>query len=370
MTPQTTSALRRLESVMRRKQRRAHILVVDRETTISFATGSTTNGEKTSNLGPEPVTEAWERIGAAGGRPPTPAELGASGNAKIAAVSWNSPHLVVTGTSAAQALAMMARCPGKYAKPVVRHLARLASCADGSEISELHAAVFGKQLSEEAISELDKTLADGRNRRGRPTREAQEEAARAERRREQRDENRTAMNEGTRTTLEHVEAALRRDALEGCVFLLPSGAVVAFAMTTERGHNCRYTIGERPLRNHLRTALGDETAAAAAWFGRLRGSEPPGVPKPATVWHRPHLVVSEAIGRERLVTIFEHPEWIRPEVLAEVADEIGIESVNELKDLFARATGRPLGNRGTDHFRNITEPAREAARRPSKSTAA
>ena len=62
--------------------------------------------------------------------------------------------------------------------------------------------------------------------------------------------------------------------------------------------------------------------------------------------------------------IFEHPEWIQPEVLAEIADEIGVESSEEVEDLFQRAAGRPLGSRGINHFRNITEPALDAARRP------
>ena len=161
MTAQTAEALRKLQRLMRRNRLRAHILVVDLETTISFATGAGRDGEKTGNLGPEPVAEAWKGIGAAAGRPPTPAELGANGNGEIAAVAWNSQHLVVTGTSAAHALTMAARHSGKYTKAVVQHLASLAGCADGRAISELQAVVFGEPLSDEAISELDRSLADG-----------------------------------------------------------------------------------------------------------------------------------------------------------------------------------------------------------------
>ena len=164
------------------------------------------------------------------------------------------------------------------------------------------------------------------------------------------------INEAARNTLEQIEHALKRDALEACVFLLPSGAVIAFALTTMRGHNCRYNIGERPVRNHLRTALCDETADVVTWFGGLRGTEPPGVPKPATVWHRPHLVVTEVMSPERLVTVFEHPEWIQPETLAEIADEIGIETAEDLEDLFHRAAGRQIGSRAVGHFRKFTRP--------------
>ena len=170
------------------------------------------------------------------------------------------------------------------------------------------------------------------------------------------------MTRATRKTLERIEHALERDALEAYVFLLPSGTIIAFALTTMRGHNCRYNIGERPVRNHLRTALRDETADVATWFGGLRGAEPPGVPKPATVWHRPHLVVTEMMSPERLVTVFEHPERIQPEVLAEIADEIGIETVEDLEALFQRAAGRRLGSRGIGHFHNVTRPTRNAAR--------
>lgn len=161
MTGETAEALRQLESLMRRNRRRAHILVVDQETTISFATGAERNGENTSNLGPEPVAEAWKRIRAAGGRPPTPAELGAKGSGEIAGVTWNSRHLLVTGTSAAHALAMAARHSRKHGKAVVRHLASLAGCTDGSAVSELQAVLFGEPLSNDAIGELDRTLADG-----------------------------------------------------------------------------------------------------------------------------------------------------------------------------------------------------------------
>lgn len=170
------------------------------------------------------------------------------------------------------------------------------------------------------------------------------------------------MDKATRNTLEQIEHALKRDALEACVFLLPSGAIIAFALTTMRGHNCRYNIGERPVRNHLRTALRDETADVATWFGGLRGTEPPGIPKPATVWHRPHLVITEVMSPERLVTVFEHAERIQPEVLAEIADEIGIETVGDLERLFQRAAGRQLGSRAIGHFRNITRPTRNVAR--------
>ena len=65
---------------------------------------------------------------------------------------------------------------------------------------------------------------------------------------------------------------------------------------------------------------------------------------------------------ERLVTVFEHAEWIQPEVLAEIADEIGIETVEDLDGLFQRAAGRQLGRRAIGHFRNITRPTRNAAR--------
>lgn len=161
MTRETAEALRKLESLMRRNRRRAHILVVDQETTISFATGAERNGENTSNLGPEPVAEAWEEIRAAGGRPPTPAELGATGNGEIAGVTWNSRHLLVTGTSAAHALAMAARHSRKYRKAVMRHLASLAGCADGSAVNELQTVLFGEPLSNELIDELDTGLANG-----------------------------------------------------------------------------------------------------------------------------------------------------------------------------------------------------------------
>lgn len=171
------------------------------------------------------------------------------------------------------------------------------------------------------------------------------------------------ISEAVRKTLEQIEHALKRDALEACVFLLPSGAVIAFALTTMRGHNCRYNIGERPVRNHLRTVLRDETADVVTWFGGLRGAEPPGVPKPATVWHRPHLLITEVMSPERLVTVFEHPEWIRPEVLAEIADEIGVETGDDLEGLFQRAARRQLGSRAIEHFRNVTRPTRYAARR-------
>lgn len=163
------------------------------------------------------------------------------------------------------------------------------------------------------------------------------------------------ISESARNALEQVEQALQRDALEGCVFLLPSGGVIAFALTTMRGHNCRYNIGERPLRNHLRTAVGDETTNAATWFGRLRGGEARGVPKPATVWHRPHLVITEVMSPERLVTVFEQPGRIRPELLAETAEQIGIGSVEDLDELFERAVGRPLRREAIAHFRNITQ---------------
>lgn len=161
MTARTAEALRQLESLMRGTRRRAHILVVDQKTTISFATGAESNGENTSNLGPEPVAEAWERIRAAGGRPPTPAELGAKGNGEIAGVTWNSRHLLVTGTSAAHALAMAARQSQQHGEAVMRHLASLAGCADGSAVSELQAVLFGEPLSGKAIDELDRALANG-----------------------------------------------------------------------------------------------------------------------------------------------------------------------------------------------------------------
>lgn len=144
---------------MRSQRRRAHILVVDDKTTISFATGAKRNGEHASNLGPKPVEEAWEEITAAGGRRPTAAELGGNGNGAIAQVSWNSPHLLVTGTSAAHALAVAAREPARHGDETIRHLARLSGCRDANAVDDLQAVLFGEPLNAAVIESWRRSCA-------------------------------------------------------------------------------------------------------------------------------------------------------------------------------------------------------------------
>lgn len=146
----------------------------------------------------------------------------------------------------------------------------------------------------------------------------------------------------TRKTLEQVDAGLRREGMEGSVFLMASGGVTAFASTTWRAHNCRCNIGRRPLLNRLRDALGDEHADMEGWFARLATMRPAGLPRPATIWNTPHLVVTEAMSPYRLVTMFEHPDSWGPEQLREVAEQIGVYGMDDLERLMRRATNREL----------------------------
>ena len=76
---------------------------------------------------------------------------------------------------------------------------------------------------------------------------------------------------------------------------------------------------------------------------QLRAKIPRKLPRPATLWNRPELVITEVMGRDRLVTIFEHPESWWPERLAEVAEEIGIYDVADLERIFRSATKRAAG---------------------------
>ena len=161
------------------------------------------------------------------------------------------------------------------------------------------------------------------------------------------------IDEKARRTLEAVEAGLRREGLEGSVFLMPSGAVIAFTMTTTAAHQCRYNIGARPLRNQLRNALGNEKAELKSWFAALQATA--GVPKPASIWHRPHLVVSEAMAAERLVTVFEHPERMNATELAEIAEQIGIYSASDLERRFYQATRRRLAERAVKHYEDVVQ---------------
>ena len=154
----------------------------------------------------------------------------------------------------------------------------------------------------------------------------------------------------TRQILQEVERALQEDAFEASVFLMPSGNIVAFAMTTWHGHNCRYNIGTRPLRNRLREATGNHALDVQRWFQQLRGAAPAGVPAPATIWNTRHLLVTEATSEERLVTIFEHPESWRPQELAEVATQLGAETVEDLERMFGNATQRSLSERAKRHY--------------------
>ena len=154
----------------------------------------------------------------------------------------------------------------------------------------------------------------------------------------------------TRQVLQKVERALQEDAFEASVFLMPSGSIVAFAMTTWHGHNCRYNIGTRPLRNRLREATGNQALDVQRWFQQLRGTAPAGVPAPATIWNTRHLLITEGTSEERLVTIFEHPESWRPEELAEVATQLGAEKVEDLELMFQNATQRRLPERAKRHY--------------------
>ena len=156
--------------------------------------------------------------------------------------------------------------------------------------------------------------------------------------------------------LERIGTGLRRDGFEGAVFLLPSGAVIAFTSTTWRAHNCRYNIGRRPLVNRVREALEDEKANAEAWLAQLRAKIPRKLPRPATLWNRPELVITEVMGRDRLVTIFEHPESWWPERLAEVAEQIGIYDVDDLERIFRSATKRALPDDARRHYLEKVAP--------------
>lgn len=164
-------------------------------------------------------------------------------------------------------------------------------------------------------------------------------------------------------TLERMEAGLRSAGLQGAVFLMPSGAVIAFAVTTMARHGERRNIGDEPLRKELRNALGDGDADLKSWFGKLQAAS--SVPKPAAIWHRPHLVVGEGMAAERLVTVFENPERTAASELAEIAEQIGIQSRDDLERRFRRATGRRLAKTAARYLEQVIDPGVNAPARPN-----
>ena len=139
LRPEETAAFRALEARLRQQGLRGHIYLIDSQTSISFATTADgTSRRPQTNHGPDPIEAAWKEITGKGYQRPNVERLtkAAGADAPVPGAVWNTPHLVVTGVSAAHALVMAARHAADHGRETMHRLTKLAGASGMDEIAE------------------------------------------------------------------------------------------------------------------------------------------------------------------------------------------------------------------------------------------
>ena len=159
-TATAREGLRLLESAMRRQRLRAHVYLVDADTTVQLATGTREFDGQQETRGPEPVAEALREVERACGWKPDWRAMywkAAEGTATARPV-WNSAHLVVTGVSPAHALVMAAPDAAGHGPETIRRLGAAAGADTAGDVCRWYEEATGAALPPNAAAAVDEML--------------------------------------------------------------------------------------------------------------------------------------------------------------------------------------------------------------------